>query len=44
MVQIHGDDIDEASARVVVGLLVGGSAGLMTWVVAYRFFVWALGS
>lgn len=43
MVQIHGDEIDEASARGVMGLLVGASAGVITWIVAYWLFVWVLG-
>lgn len=43
MVQIHSDEIDEASARSVMGLLVGASAGFITWIVAYKSFVWMLG-
>ena len=44
MVQVHGDDIDEASARGVMGLVVGASAGLITWVSAYWLFMSVLGS
>lgn len=44
MVQIQGDDIDEASARGVIGLLIGASTGLITWISAYWLFMSVLGS